>query len=271
MTRALIAAALIATSTIAMPAAAEGDPRLVVREYSDSEVVRVAGKVNVQATIRFGEGEMIQNVAIGDSQKWQVTPSRNANLLFVKPLAERAVTNMTVVTDRRVYLFDLVASPNHSNPLYVMSFTYPEEEAAAAAALAAAEAEEANPRQRANAAEMAAANDDLAVIDPAALNFAWSAEGDSKLLPEQVYDNGEATFLAWGAGEPMPAILVKDVDGTEGPVNYAVRGDVIVLDIVPGEIILRSGDDFARLINNAPQQRADNGEPLALAGAFRAQ
>jgi len=267
MTRALIAAALIATSTIAMPAAAEGDPRLVTREYSDSEVVRVQGKVNVQATIRFGEGEAIQNVAIGDSQKWQVTPSRNANLLFVKPLAERAATNMTVVTDRRVYLFDLVASPSHSNPLYVMNFTYPEEEAAAAAALAAAEAEEANPRQSANAAEMAAANDDLAVIDPSALNFAWAAEGDSKLLPEQVYDNGEATFLAWPVGEPMPAILVKDVDGTEGPVNFAVRGDVIVLDLVPAEIILRSGDDVARLINNAPPQRAANGEPMAFAGA----
>lgn len=268
MTRALLAAALIATSTIAMPAMAQGDPRLVVREYSDSEVVQVEGRVNVQATIRFGEGEAIQNVAIGDSQKWQVTPSRSANLLFVKPLAERAATNMTVVTNRRVYLFDLVASPNHRNPLYVMSFTYPEEERAAAEALAAAE--EAEQTQGANASELAAANDDLAVIDPAALNFAWAAEGDTKLLPEQIYDNGEATFLAWPVGEAMPAILVKDEDGTEGPVNFAVRGDVIVLDLVPGEIILRSGDDMARLVNNGPQ-RAELGEPLALAGSFRAR
>ena len=266
MTRALLFAALIATSAIAAPAAAEGDPRLVTREYSDSEVVRVDGRVNVQATIRFGEGEAIQNVAIGDSQKWQVTPSRNANLLFVKPLAERAATNMTVVTDRRVYLFDLVASPNHRSPLYVMSFTYPEEEAAAAAALAAAEEEEANRSQSANATELAAANDDLAVLDPATLNFAWAAEGEAKLLPEQVYDNGEATFLAWPVGEPMPAILVKDKDGTEGPVNFAVRGDVIVLDLVPGEIILRSGDDMARLVNNGPQ-RAAIGERFSIAGA----
>ena len=107
--------------------------------------------------------------------------------------------------------------------------------------------------------------DDLAVIDPASLNFAWSAEGDIALLPEQIYDNGEATFLAWAAGAAMPAILIKDVNGTEGPVNYAVRGDVIVLDLVPGAIILRSGDDMALLVNNAPQQRAATGEALSLA------
>ncbi len=147
-----------------------------------------------------------------------------------------------------------------------------EEEAVAEVAVEEAEAEAeaaANPRQSANATEMAAANDDLALLDPAALNFAWGAEGDAKLLPEQVYDNGEATFLAWPVGEPMPAILVKDVDGTEGPVNYAVRGDVIVLDLVPAEIILRSGDDMAILVNNAPPQRAATGEPLSLAGNNR--
>ncbi|TIX49613.1 TrbG/VirB9 family P-type conjugative transfer protein [Alteraurantiacibacter aquimixticola] len=260
MTRALLAAALFATSAIALPAAAEGDPRLVTRDYSDAEVLRVEGRVNVQATIRFGEGEAIQNVAIGDSQKWQVTPSRSANLLFVKPLAERAATNMTVVTDRRVYLFDLVANPAHRNPLYVLNFRYPEEEAA----LAEAEAEE---RELANETEMAAANDDLAVIDPATLNFDWSSDGSAELLPESIYDNGEATFIAWPVGEPMPAILVKDEYGVEGPVNFAVRGDLVIIDAVPVEIILRSGDDSARLFYNGPG-RAERGEQqTSLAGA----
>ncbi len=247
MSRALLAAALLATAALAAPAHAQGDPRLVVREYNEAQVVRVQGRTNVQATIRFAEGEAIQNVAIGDSQAWQVTPSRNANLLFVKPLAERATTNMTVVTDRRVYLFDLVASPSHRTPLYVLSFTYPDE-------IVAEEdvqlAEGAAPAERANPDEMAAATDDFAVIDPASLNFAWAAEGAASLLPETVYDNGSATFLAWPAGGAMPAILVRDEQGTEGPVNFAVRGDVIVIDAVPAEIILRSGENTARLVNN---------------------
>lgn len=253
MTRALLAAALLSASLVGLPAQAQGDPRLVVREYNEAEVVRVLGRVNVQATIRFDEGESIQNVAIGDSQKWQVTPSRSANLLFVKPLEERAATNMTVVTDRRVYLFDLIASPNNRTPLYVMSFTYPDEIVPEDEVQLA---EDGTPVERANPDEMAAATDDFAVIDPATLNFAWASEGAPALLPETIYDNGTATFLAWPVGEPMPAILIRDKAGTEGPVNFAVRGDVIVIDAVPAEIILRSGDEFARLVNNGPSAAA---------------
>ena len=248
MTRALIAAALMTIAALPGPLAAQ-DPRLVEREYSPSEIVTIEGKVNVQATIRFAPGESVQNIAIGDSQKWQVTPSRNTNLVFVKPLAERASTNMTVVTDRRVYLFDLVASPSNRAPLYVLNFTYPEE------FLVEAEmpTPEEDPAVLASAVELAAANDDYAVIDPETLNYAWSVTGAAGLLPSEIYDNGDATFLSWPAGAAVPAILVRDEAGTEGPVNYAVRGDLIVIDQVPGEIILRSGEDFARIVNAAAQ------------------
>lgn len=246
MFRPVVAAVLLAS--IATPALAQGDPRLVTREYAPDRVVRVEGRPNVQATIRFADDETIQNVAIGDSQAWQVTPSRSADILFVKPLSPRAATNMTVVTSKRVYLFDLVAGPAVRNPLYVLSFTYPQEELAEEEAQLA----QGGTGQTASEAEMAAATDDLAVIDPATLNFAWGTSGAPALLPETVYDNGEATFLAWPAGEPMPAILVKNADGLEGPVNYATRGGVIVIDAVPGEIILRSGEDMARLVYNGP-------------------
>ncbi|MFC3096887.1 TrbG/VirB9 family P-type conjugative transfer protein [Alteraurantiacibacter palmitatis] len=254
MTRAILAAALFASTfgpALALPANAQADPRLVVQTYDETRVIRVPGRVNVQATIRFAEGETIQNVAIGDSQKWQVTPSRSANLLFVKPLDERAVTNMTVLTDRRIYLFDLVASPAHRNPLYVLSFIYPDDTLTQGELAARAEAEAPPPVETANADELAAAMDDFAVLDPASLNFAWAAEGAPALLPETVYDNGRATFLAWPTGAPMPAILVLNEEGVEGPVNFAVRGDVIVIDEVPAQIILRAGDASARLLNRA--------------------
>jgi type IV secretion system protein VirB9 len=241
-----LAAALLATA-LAAPAHAE-DPRLVERLYDQSQVVRVEGKANVQAVIQFGANEKIENVAIGDSQTWQVTPNKRANLLFVKPLADRASTNMTVVTDRHTYLFDLVASPAHRNPLYVLAFTYPEVPEDAQPALAGV----APLPEGASAIEMAAASDPYAVVDPAELNFAWTTTGDAKLLPQRVYDDGDATFLTWSTGTPLPAILIRDFEGTEGPVNFAVRGEVIVVDGVPREIMLRSGEDVATLLNQGP-------------------
>lgn len=244
MIREGLATLLLASVMIATPAQAN-DPRLVERMYDPYAVVRVLGRVNVQSTIRFGDDEMIENVAIGDSQQWQVTPNRRANLLFVKPLAPRAATNMTVVTSKHTYLFDLIASPNHRTPLYVLKFTYPTEiEPETNLAEGAVE--------RPNAIELAAANDDLAVLDPALLNYQWARVGAPALHPRDIYDDGNATFLTWPAEASMPAILVTDEDGTEGPVNYAVRGNVIVLELVPREIVLRSGNSVATLVNQGP-------------------
>jgi type IV secretion system protein VirB9 len=230
------------------------DARLVKRLYDPGEVVRIEGRPSVQATIRFGDDELIENVAIGDSSAWQVTPNKRANLLFVKPLVPHATTNMTVVTTRHTYFFDLVASPKAANPLYQLAFTYPPE---------AKPAQGANPGAAAaqpSDAELAAASDPGAVVDPADLNFAWAGSGDRKLLPSRIYDDGQSTYLAWPAGTPVPAILVKDKQGTEGPVNYAVRGDVIVIDLVPKQIVLRSGRDAATIANNGPPRA-----PAALA------
>ena len=222
------------------------DPRLVAKLYDAGEVVRIEGRPSVQATIRFGDNELIENVAIGDSNAWQVTPNKRANLLFVKPLLPRATTNMTVVTSERTYFFDLVSSPRATNPLYELAFTYPHE--AKPAAGTNGEAAAAQP----NETEMAAATDPASVVDPASLNFAWAGDGDRKLLPSRIYDDGVSTYLAWQAGTPVPAILIKDRQGTEGPVNYAVRGDVIVIDLVPKQIILRSGRQMATIANNGP-------------------
>ncbi len=254
---AAIAAALL---TLVSPAHAR-DARLATRLYNSDEVVRIDGRAGVQATITFAEDEHIENVAVGDSTSWQITPNKRANLLFVKPLTARGRTNMTVVTDRHTYLFDLVAAPGGS-PLYVLRFTYPDppkSEKSAAPMLGMNETE----------AQAAAAAQELALSDPATLNFAWSAKGNAKLLPARVYDDGSATFLAWSVGTPIPAILIRNEKGEEGPVNFAVRSDVIVIDGVPDLVVLRSGKDSATLENKgAPRKvKPPAAVPSALATA----
>ena len=245
MNRAFPPALMCLALLIASPGQAQ-DPRLVERLYDPNEVVVIQGKTKVQATIEFGEGETIENVAIGDSNAWQVTPNQRADLLFVKPLQPSAQTNMTVVTNRHTYLFDLVASPR-AKPMYVLRFTYPDpppEEAEAQLAQ--------NAAGEANAIELAAATDPLAVIDPALLNFKWQAEGETELQPDEVYDDGRSTYLRWNQDRPVPAILIENYEGEEGPVNSTVRGDTVIVDGVPKQIILRSGREKATLVNNGP-------------------
>lgn len=252
---------MTAVAFLALSAApALADTRLKSHVYDPDEVVRIDGKLGVQATIAFGDSEGIENVAVGDSQEWQITPNKRANLLFVKPLAAAARTNMTVVTNKRTYFFDLVASAKAS-PLYMLRFTYADEPETPAMPdepdLAAL-----NPDERA-----AISDDPIArPADQAELNFAWRQKGDAALMPSRIYDDGKSTFLSWSKDQPVPAILVRNKQGEEGPVNYAVRGSTIVIDDVPSLIVLRTGDASATLENlRRPADSANLSEVPAFA------
>jgi type IV secretion system protein VirB9 len=246
MIRRIAMAALVPAVLLAAGPLRAEDPRIQTRIFDEGQVVPVIGRTKVQTTIKFGPDEAIENVAIGDSAAWQVTPNRAQSMLFVKPLEPAARTNLTVVTDKRTYLFDLIANQRGA-PLYVLQFRYPELEKAAEEARLAAVAEA--ERAAASPEEMIAATDRFAVVDPARLNFEWAGAGQAALLPARVYDDGEAVFLTWPAGRAVPAILTLNEDGDEGPVNYTVRGDVVVIEGVPPQIVLRSGKEAATLTN----------------------
>lgn len=251
MRNAIVACVLAVLAATSAQASRTTDSRLVQRAYNADEVVRIDGRANVQASIVFGENEHIENVAIGDSNAWQVTPNKRANMLFVKPLAARARTNMTVVTSEHTYLFDLVAG-TAANPLYILRFTYPAKEKPKRLA-APGVPSELKEEERALTGETPA----VRPVDPARLNFAWQPKGSSRraeaLLPARVYDDGDATYLAWAIGRPVPAILMRNDRGEEGPVNFAVREDIIVIEGVPSAIILRAGKESAILERTAPR------------------
>lgn len=230
--------AALAAGTLASPSRAAEDSRVATRFYEPSRVVSVHGRAGIQSTIAFGTDERIENVAVGDSSAWQVTPNKRADLLFVKPISAHARTNMTVVTDQHTYLFDLVSSPG-APPVYMLRFTYPEPPPAKLQPeVKMVEAVQPAPVPIAAAAAASLAN----------LNFSWKGKGDSRLLPARSFDDGRMTYLAWPEGAAMPAILVRDARGAEGPVNYTVQSGYIVVDGVPAELVLRSGRQEARLM-----------------------
>lgn len=255
--------AMVAAAAWTIPAAA-ADSRIVTHRFNAEEVVAIHGRSGVQASIVLAEDEHIENVAIGDSTSWQVTPNKRANVLFVKPLSPRAQTNMTVISDRRTYYFDLLAG-QRGNPLYVLRFTYPDAPKAAAGPKAAEPTTQ--PALTETEALAAAGKVQDATIDPARLNFAWASKGKAALLPVRVYDDGQSTFLTWPTKAPIPAMQVRSDAGIEGPVNFAVRDDVVVIDGVPDLIVLRSGSDMATLRRTAPpaSETAPAARPLATA------
>ena len=235
-TRFLAAALLLAAAGLA--GAASADPRFANRLYAANEIVTVHGKPGIESAIAFSADERIENIAVGNSAAWDVNPNKRANVVFVKPATARARTNMTVITDQRTYLFDLVSSS--ASPVYMLHFNYPDAPKRAAAppppgatALAVAAVPQAQPPRPRPV--------------PADLNFSWRGAGEKRLLPASYFDDGASTFLRWTGDAPLPAILVRAPDGVEGPVNYTVKGDYIVVEGVPAQLVLRSGKEVATL------------------------
>ena len=226
----------------AQPAGQDGRVRLV--HYDADEIVRIVGKPGIQSTISFSADERIENVAVGDSSKWQVTPNRRGSLLFVKPLAAMSRTNLTVVTDRRTYMFDLVAGEKGSAPVYSMRFIYPDEPQAPALAGPPIVTAAANQSQQSPGATLAK------------LHFDWKSKGFKKLIPGRVFDDGSSVYLAWPTDRPLPAIQTVSEDKREGPVNYKVEGGYIVIGPVPSNLVLRYGDRHAVLWRSAPVVQA---------------
>jgi type IV secretion system protein VirB9 len=243
-------AAALALALLAVSGQAAADPRLKTIAHQADKVVPVEGRLGFQSMIEFAPGEQIENVAVGNSEAWQVTPNKRANLLFLKPLTIRAKTNMTVVTDQRVYLFDLSVASARGEPLYNLSFTYdaPRTGPSAATKLATRMLE----------APPAVAQAPVVQAQATAsrrLNFAWKGKGKKELLPTQTYDDGHSVFLQWKAGTPLPALLTPGADGTEGPLSYRQVGQYIVIDQVPQTLVIRLGSKSATLINRNPANR----------------
>ena len=95
----------------ALPPAAGYDARLKTVDYDPAAVVRLEGCQNFQTMITLAPDEHVENVGVGDAAAWQVTPNKRGNLLFVKAIAAKGYTNMTVVSDKRSYSFELRTAP----------------------------------------------------------------------------------------------------------------------------------------------------------------
>ena len=110
---------------VPQPTAADQRIRQVV--YSSSEVYEVSGSYRLTTTIEFEKGETVQYLTLGDTIAWQAHPM--GHRVHLKPVEPRAVTNLTVVTDRRTYYFRLTsAAPKDKlDATYLLRFTYPSE------------------------------------------------------------------------------------------------------------------------------------------------
>jgi type IV secretion system protein VirB9 len=207
----LLAAIAVA---IALPAMAQvrpqpgtGDPRIQTVMYDADQVVSLQVASGYELTVEFAPDERIENVAIGDSGAWQVTPNKRGDRLFLKPL-QGVTTNMTVVTDARSYVFELSPGSAGGAP-YVVRFRYPP--------------------------PSPPANGGAAPVGPGRYKLA----GSNDVRPDAISDDGSKTFILWRDSQTLPAVFVIDRDGKETLADGAMRDGRYVLDSVNNKLVFR--------------------------------
>jgi type IV secretion system protein VirB9 len=230
-----------------LPEPGPGDPRIRQILYDPDQVVSIKGRLGYEMTIEFDPAERIENVSIGDSLSWQVTPNRKATLLFLKPMSKGAATSMTVVTNERIYSFVLTAveggRPNDADAMFRLRFLYPQPAVA--------------PVETPPPAPVAP--------DPETLSFAYSWSGSKKLTPVRVFDDGVATYFQFAPNADVPAVFILGPDGKEEMANTRTSGQYMVTDYIAQKFILRYGKTKTEVHNDGWR------EPLLPEGAPRAR
>ncbi len=179
-----------------------------------------------QLTVEFAPDERIENVAVGDSGAWQVTPNKRGDRLFIKAVGQGVTTNLTVVTDARTYAIEL--SPLFG-PLPTMAYTV-------------------RFRYATPAAVTVVAND--AALGPGR----YKLSGDKALRPSAIDDDGVHTYVAWGPDQTLPAIFAIDDKGNETLVNGMTRDGRFVIDAVANKLVFRIDRQTAAAVR-VPQKR----------------
>ena len=81
------------------------DSRIKTLTYSPNEVYELKFYYGYQSFIEFADDEEIEMISIGEAFAWRLTPA--GKRLFVRPLEIAGHTNMTIITNKRTYHFDI--------------------------------------------------------------------------------------------------------------------------------------------------------------------
>lgn len=212
------------------------DPRVRTVMYQPDEVVKFTGHYGFQSAIEFEVGEEISTISMGDSTGWMINPV--GNRLFLKPVDQDATTNMTLITNRRTYLFELHAREataiDDENMVFVMRFIF--------------------PGQMADTQAVSQYLDAVPVYDalehPEKYNFAYTISGPERLAPIRIFDDGEFTYFEFrDKNADLPAFFLVDPEGNESVINYRMRDNFLVVERVAKKFTLRYGVEIVCVFN----------------------
>lgn len=211
-----------------------GDTRLRTMVYTPDDVFLYNGFLGYQASIEFAHDEEVENVSMGDSTSWQIVPE--GKRMFLKPSEPSSPTNMTVLTNRRIYQFEMhvkeAESINDPDMVFAIRFIYPDD------------------GMQASIQHFSSQTGPDLTVDSHKFNFHYKINGSSVVSPLMIFDDGEFTYFKFkNKNAEIPAFFSVDPDGNESLVNYRISGEYVIIERVTSQFTLRSGSEVVCVFN----------------------
>ncbi|OEY86717.1 P-type conjugative transfer protein VirB9 [Wolbachia pipientis] len=237
------------------PRSISGDDHIKVISYNPHAIHKYTGFYGYQSSILFEPGEVIQSITMGDSTGWQLHPQ--GNRLFIKPIDDIADTNATIITDRRIYYFELHAEEatglDDPRLAYEVRFLYPLFDDG----LFMHGGDVFNKIHNTNTAIPDLS--DIEVIKKG-INFNYSIshiKGSESIVPIRAFDDGKFTYLQFRKNSEFPAVFVVNSHGYESLVNFRTEDDFLIVERVNSVFTLRHGSSTVCLFNeNIPFKKS---------------
>lgn len=245
------------------------DSRIRTLVYNPNEVYELKFYYNYQSFIEFSKDEEIEMISIGEAFAWRLTPA--GKRLFVRPLEIAAHTNMTIITNKRTYHFDIRSDEFDGKAdedlVYTVRFFYPQigqplpiPPQLAAPNVAAPKVKKPQaPPQSVIKTPLPAANISKKIPgvivrnpDEVELNFDYSLAGKSdNIVPLKVYDDGNETYFQFANSNlVIPSISTVDINGNESQLTYVIRDDYVTVPAIARQFTLRLSDSLLCIFNN---------------------
>ncbi len=204
--------------------------------YNPNDAYRYVGHYTYQGFVEFEEGETIGTISMGNPSLWLFETL--GNRLFLKPVGEdNSETNMTIISSKRVYHFELMAKEargiNDKDLIFVAKFVYPDEK-----------------DKNLVSFPKILPSDEPDMRDLSIYNFNYQYTGEPAIAPIKIFDNGEFTYFQFAKkNAEIPAIFSVDSEGFESLINFRAAGSYIIVEKVAPQFTLRNGDQIVCVYN----------------------
>lgn len=246
------------------------DSRIKTFVYNPNEIFQVKFMVGYQSIIELQEDEQVELISFGDAGPW--TTRIIGRRIFLKVSDPGVKTNMTIITDRRTYLLEIMSNDEEDEiddrTTYILRFFYPDINVDVPPTTKRIAHITLNKKvynlASARAKNGTINNTDITtteglVANAGAMNTNYTYGGDGRgITPLAVFDDGKKTYFKFADNNkvvPLISALATNREYAEIPLRVKKSGEYVYVETIEEQFTLRQGKELICIFNEAKEEK----------------